>query len=532
MLYFESGKGGEKNSGSLIAVTLLLFSLFLAGCSDIASHPERNLTLDAFKGLKVDKYALNSQLIRENLEHICRADHDGSFAATRVKTYYTNGGKLLWIGYQGVDGRADTLVNLLIGQLPAMGFSERAFRTDEIAEDVKCLRTLHLDAHHVINQIIARLEYNLTKSYMRYVIGQRFGFTNPHYLLNRLDPSKTDSSGRILGYRQLFDVAMDHPNDNYFKKALSCATSDSLGNFLRGVETTDSFYHELKRMIPGAGGVQRQRLLVNMERRRWREHQRPKYGDQYVVVNIPAYHLWGEAPDTVIDMRAACGAAKTKTPLLTSAISYMQVNPEWTIPMSIVRDDIAHHAGDSSYFLHRNYYIAERKTGRRMPPDEISYSMLCSGSYKVVQEGGKGNALGRIIFRFPNNFSVFLHDTSSPGVFERSSRDVSHGCVRVQRPFDLACFLMNKDTDEWEVDKLRISMGLSPKTNRGARLLKSREQDAPTPRLVNYIGVSPHIPIYICYYTLFRSPDRQLRYYPDVYGYDKVIGDALKPLMK
>ena len=141
-------------------------------------------------------------------------------------------------------------------------------------------------------------------------------------------------------------------------------------------------------------------------------------------------------------MRAACGALKTKTPLLSSRINLMQVNPEWVMPMSIVSGDVARHGGDSAYFARHRYYITDRKTGKRLSPKSVTAGMLNSGNYRVAQEGGAGNSLGRIIFRFPNNFSVFLHDTSSPGVFKRDNRGVSHGCVRVQRPFDLAVFMM------------------------------------------------------------------------------------------
>ena len=131
-----------------------------------------------------------------------------------------------------------------------------------------------------------------------------------------------------------------------------------------------------------------------------------------------------------------------------------------------------------------------------------SQGMLLSGRYRVAQAGGPGNSLGRIIFRFRNNFDVFLHDTSSPGVFNRDNRGVSHGCVRVQRPFDLARFLIEKDIDE-QPDSLIRSQAVA------------------------------RVPIFITYYTLFRTPDDgQYRTYPDVYGYDRVIYQALTPYLK
>lgn len=82
----------------------------------------------------------------------------------------------------------------------------------------------------------------------------------------------------------------------------------------------------------------------------------------------------------------------------------MDLNPKWFVPRSIILKDMAHHAGNVGYFKSRNYYISDRSTGKEVDPAMVTRSMLVSGKYGVVQRGGKGNALGRIIFRFDNNF--------------------------------------------------------------------------------------------------------------------------------
>ena len=413
-----------------------------------------------------------------------------------------------------------------------MGFTERSFSVPQIESDLERMRALDFDsAKNSASRVAARLEYHLTKAYLRYVMGQRFGFTNPVRLLNRLDAKETDSLGRPLGYRNLFDVDMEHPGKYYEYAALRKVRNDSLSQYLAEVLPSDNIYQEMKSRLSTADGQQRKRLLVNMDRRRWREHTPLGSGEKYVVVNVPAYHLWGVSPDSIIDMRAACGAQKTKTPLLTSKITHMEVNPQWLIPHSIIKNDIARHAGDSSYFARHRYFVADRKSGQRVDPRRVSYSQLMSGNYRVGQEGGAGNALGRIIFRFPNNFSVFLHDTSSPGVFQRDDRGVSHGCVRVQRPFDLACFLFHEMPDEWTLDKLRITMGMAPATEKG-RDYVSKLQPNEKPQLIRWQKVEPRVPLYITYYTLFPVPGGILTSYPDVYGYDKVLADALETYMK
>ena len=532
MLYSESRQGSKKDSGALIPALLVVFLLLLTGCND-ALHPyRRELSLDDFSRLNTDEYALNALLIKENLEHISHADHDRSYAATQVKNYYQQGGRVVWIDYQMVDDRADTLLAVLESRLPAIGFSQQPFNLGQIREDLERMRSLQFDEANDINRVAARLEYSLSKAYLRYVAGQRFGFVNPTYVLNHLELRENDSTKRNASYVQLYDVHIERPGSHYPQAALARATRDSLGHYLRRVEPMGGLYAQLLTMLAQADSGQRQRIVVNMERCRWRDSLKVTPQEKYVVVNVPAFHLWAVAPDSVVDMRVVCGNVKTKTPLLSSQVSYMQVNPEWLIPMSIVRKEVAPHAGDSAYFARNRYYIAERETGERLPPSHVTAKMLRSGNYRVAQEGGTGNSLGRLVFRFPNNFSVYLHDTSSPGAFGRENRGVSHGCVRVQRPFDLAVFMMEKDPDQQLLDKLRISMGMHPDTDWGRDLLDRLNPEEECPTLVRTISVSPRVPIIITYYTIFQTPDGEIQQYPDVYGYDKAIAEALPPYIR
>ena len=528
MLYFEGRKGRKKDSASLIAKTCLAFLLLVVGCGDSSPlRTKKELSVNSFKEIEVQSYTLDSVVVRRNLEFFCKLDHDNDYVSKLIRQYYSNYERLVWVDYAGVDERADSVLVVLSRKLPEMGFNTSYFNLAQIAEDINNLRELKFDNSGNLNRIVARLEYNLSKAYVRYVSGQRFGFVNPSYVLNRYDARETDSTGRVITYRNLYDVDIKRPGNQFVSEALSHATTDSLCLFLHQSEPTMPLYCRLIEMLRKADNSQHKKILVNMERCRWREKMIPNSKQKYVIVNVPAYHLWAVAPDTIVDMRAACGALKTKTPLLSSQISYMQVNPEWVIPMSIIRDDVARYGGDTSYFTRHRYYIADRKTGKRLSPAVVTPQMLNSGNYKVAQEGGAGNSLGRIIFRFPNNFSVFLHDTSSPGVFQRDNRGVSHGCVRVQRPFDLALFMLGKDADPQLVDKLRISMGIKPETQWGLDMVDGLDHSQRTPRLINFINVSPHVPIFITYYTLFLTPDGSIQHYPDVYGYDEAIAKAL-----
>lgn len=503
----------------------------MLGCTDSSLRTKKQLSLETFSHLKAEEYVVDAHTFRECLKYYCNHDEGSSFAVKQLRRYYANGGQPVWVDKWGADDKADTLLSVLERQLPEVGFGESYFRIADIKADMQRLQTLNFDKANPVSHVLARLEYHLSRAYLTFVTGQHYGFINPNYTLNRWEARDKDSTGQITAYRHLYDVDIEHPSDSFFTAALAHVDASKINDFMMQGEPTDSLYLCLRQMLRSASNNQRTRILVNMERCRWRSKIQPKHNQKYVVVNVAAYHLWAVSPDTVFDMRAACGAMKTKTPLLSSRIAYMQVNPEWVMPMSIIHDEVARHGGDTGYFARHRYYIADRKTGQRLPPASVTPAMLRSGSYRVVQEGGTGNSLGRIIFRFPNNFSVFLHDTSSPGVFQRDNRGVSHGCVRVQRPFDLAVFLMDSLPDPQMLDKLRISMGLKPETDWGIDLLDSLAPTEATPKLVRTINVSSRVPIIITYYTMFLTPDGTLQTYNDVYGYDKAIGEALQPFL-
>ena len=271
----------------------------------------------------------------------------------------------------------------------------------------------------------------------------------------------------------------------------------------------------------------REKIAVNLERCRW-QIAHPKEHQRQILVNIPAQHLWAIGADSVLDMRICCGAVSTKTPLLNSEISYMQINPEWVIPHNIVKTEVVGHAGDSAYFARNRYSIIDKNTGDTLKVTNVDSSSLLSGNLRVSQRGGVGNSLGRIVFRFPNNFSIYLHDTNNRSAFQRDRRTLSHGCVRVQKPFELASYLL-PDADEWTLECIRISMDIPPVTERGLAWVRQHVGANRPFRLISYHGVTPHVPLYIVYYTTFPNPKTgAIDDYPDVYGFDKVISKELK----
>jgi len=268
----------------------------------------------------------------------------------------------------------------------------------------------------------------------------------------------------------------------------------------------------------------KERLAVNMERMRWQKKMNK--GSKYVMVNIATFTLRAvdEKADSVLNMKICCGSYENKTPLLASRIMYMQMNPYWNVPKSIVRKEIIPaYMKDPAYFEKHQMKVYD-KEGNEVNPLSVEWTSY-EGEipFSVKQEKGEGNSLGRLIFRFPNAFAVYLHDTPSRWAFMKSDRAVSHGCVRLEKPLDFAFFLLKKKDDK-VMDKIRIAIDLPPKTEKGKKLVES-----PDFKPMKTFGLPETVPLFLDYYTVFMSQSGALSYCDDIYKFDKPL---LKELRK
>ena len=519
----ELGKSSSNLIGKFSS-SVLFFCVFLVACHEKGSIERPLPTSETVSQLAEQSYRLDNSKIRKQLDLLARADRDSLVADSRTRRYYRDGGNLLWIDRFGVDKRADSLLAYL-NTVEEMGFSKRVFVVGQIERDLQRIRTLDVDTGiRDVNRVMARLEYNLTKAFLRYTAGQHFGFTNPKQIFNNLDIREQDSVRTT--YRRLFDIPIKRPPKDFYSTALRKVYNDSVSIFLRESQPQNALYAQLIKHFKGKNlsETDRVRLLCNIERSRWRQNDYPQNHRKYVLVNIPSYHLDAIEGDSVLTMRMACGTLDTKTPLLNSHIMRMDVNPQWIIPRSIIKKEVIGHAGNPDYFERHRYFILKRSSGKRVDPASVSAGMLLNPDYFVIQEGGEGNSLGRVVFRFNNNFSIFIHDTSSKWAFDRGSRSVSHGCIRVQKPFELAVFLLDKK-DKTLIDKINYSMQ--------ADLSKPKEGEEKRTRvdyrrLVNSVKVNPNVPLFITYYTLYPDVTGKMQTYADVYGYDKVLYQYLR----
>lgn len=468
-------------------------------------------------------YPYDAAAVKAAMDSVLKAEKGSMYADAHANAYYKDSASTtIWVSKFGVDDRADTLLSWL-RDVEQQGLNTANFHVDEISADLKAFRALDM-AHCTEAQVaplLGRLEARLTQAYIRYATGQRFGYIQPRYLYNY---SKNDTTKKV---RTNFDFDIEQATDSFYNVAFrQAATATELGAFLRSCQPDNDFFNKLcqeyQRALSDSNGTARQRLCkINLERCRWRI-ARPSSKGKFVFVNLAAFKLIAVDNDkqTRLEMKVCEGKVATKTPMLASQINKLDLNPVWNVPPSI-RNEMAGHS--SSYFASRGYTAYDTQTGQRISAASLTSEQLRSGRYSLQQPAGPGNALGRLIFRFPNNHAVYLHDTNSPGAFAAANRAVSHGCVRVEKPLDLACFLIDSP-DSLIHDKIRIAIDKQPVTEAGQKLKASGAA-----KMTKHI-FEPTIPVFLDYYTLLPEPLGDIQQYDDVYGYDKALAEAMQKI--
>ena len=186
---------------------------------------------------------------------------------------------------------------------------------------------------------------------------------------------------------------------------------------------------------------QRDQLRVNLERLRWLSQALVAAGPEHVLVDVAGARLsYVRDSKLLFESRTQVGRASRPTPLLRSEITHFTLNPTWTIPPTILRNDkLPEIRADLSY-LERNRIRVLDSDGTELAPELVDWE--APGNILLRQDAGPGNALGRVAIRFPNPYSVYLHDTPSQRLFERDQRAFSSGCVRVEAAVDLMSTLL------------------------------------------------------------------------------------------
>ena len=221
-----------------------------------------------------------------------------------------------------------------------------------------------------------------------------------------------------------------------------------------------------------------------------------------MIVNVPAFHLDAiESGRSVLGMKVVVGKKDNPTPVLIDEMTSIVFSPYWNIPPDIVQKETLPHALKDAAYLDKNNIEIVRATSDAAPVDARSIDWNdaeAAAKLRFRQKPGAGNSLGLVKFVFPNHFNVYLHDTPAQALFDRIERDFSHGCVRVERPMELAKYVL-RDQPSWTDEKIDAAMHAGSERS---------------------VPLKQPIPIYLVYFTAWEE-NGAAKFADDVYGYDR-----------
>ncbi|QWT21439.1 L,D-transpeptidase family protein [Bacillus sp. NP157] len=242
-------------------------------------------------------------------------------------------------------------------------------------------------------------------------------------------------------------------------------------------------------------------VRANLERARWLLHALPT---TFVVVDVAGFKVtFYRDGNPVWKSRVQVGKPYRSTPIFRSDITYVTFNPTWTVPPTILKNDVLPKIRANPAYLANNRIRVLDSAGNTIPASSVNWSN--PRGITLRQDAGAGNSLGQVVIRFPNSFAVYLHDTPHRELFAKARRDTSSGCIRVEHPLDLVQLLFNDD-QKWNRDAI------------DARIADGKTQNVTLPTSV---------PILLAYWTVDVDEDGRLSFKNDIYDRDSGLLGAL-----
>ncbi len=244
------------------------------------------------------------------------------------------------------------------------------------------------------------------------------------------------------------------------------------------------------------------RIRWNMERLRWLPRDR---GERHVFVNAAGFSAEvREGARTIWQRPVIVGQVGWNTPMFSDQIEGVELFPEWVVPRSIAREEVAPSLQEDVAWADRNQFVViDRSTGGAVEPGEVDWWSESADDYLFIQSPGSHNPLGEAKLLMPNRFRIYLHGTRDPAIFDASQRLLSHGCIRVQDVLELTRWLFEGEGREDEFDAA---------VQNGERVSLVLEQP---------------VHVDIVYLTTWVDDDGRLQTRPDVYGRDRALCRAL-----
>jgi L,D-transpeptidase YcbB len=255
--------------------------------------------------------------------------------------------------------------------------------------------------------------------------------------------------------------------------------------------------------------VRSRQIELALERLRWTPLMQ---GPRMVVINVPEFVLRAyEVQDGRIrvrhEMKVIVGKTPdTRTPLFDEDMRFIEFSPYWNVPASIARNELVPRLRrDPGYYTREGFEFVAGDGSVDTTLSAVNLNAVLDGGQRIRQRPGPHNALGTIKFVFPNRAHIFLHDTPGKPLFERSRRDFSHGCIRVEQPLALATFVM-RGMPAWTEERIRDAMAAGQSST---------------------VALAEPVPVLIAYGTALVK-DGRVHFFDDLYGYDRLLDDALR----
>ncbi len=295
-------------------------------------------------------------------------------------------------------------------------------------------------------------------------------------------------------------------DDDYYDEALTEAVKSF--QVRHGLSPDGAFGPSTRGALNMSVAERIEQIVINMERRRWMPDH---LGERYAFGNLANFRLevvYGK--EVVYETRVVIGTDADRTPVFSDRMTYLVINPYWNIPPSIAREEMLPQLRADPYSLERKgirVFSSWSANAQEIDPGMIDWHGVSSRRFpfKLRQDPGNGNALGRVKFMFPNQFNIYLHDTPSKALFQRTVRAFSHGCIRVEEPFRLAKLLL-QDDPRWTDERFEQELAG----------FERRIVTLPTP-----------IDVHLTYLTSWVDRQGVVQFRDDVYGRDGRLSAAL-----
>jgi murein L,D-transpeptidase YcbB/YkuD len=239
-------------------------------------------------------------------------------------------------------------------------------------------------------------------------------------------------------------------------------------------------------------------IALNLERLRW--HPRVSTDGDQIIVNVPEYMVRVYRNNKVtLEMKAILGSEFNATPIFNDTLKYIVFSPTWNVPKSILEEEFLPNLQANAEYYSEDFTFS--KNGEEIDPAEEDWNDddLNIEQYQAVQKPGNLNALGNVKFVMPNNFNIYLHDTPADRLFKKQERALSHGCIRLEKPVELAKYLLS-DNNKWDKHKIQEAM---------------LEEEPQT------VHLKKPYPVRIIYRTAWAGDDGLLNFRKDIYGHDE-----------